>query len=244
MSGDARAGTAARTTAVTAFAVVLGLLVCAGCAGPRSLPADSAVPPEVDGSPQASAPSPSAGPSPASQRAAAGRLSYLFPVRARTSFSRFHHDYPAADVFAACRSRVVAPVRGVILEVSRRDRYRPGADNPALRGGRFWSLRGADGVRYYGSHMLAIAPHLRAGRHVRRGALLGRVGQSGNARGVGCHVHFGISPPCRRRGDWWIRRGEVRPYRFLRAWQRHVDRSPAGAVRRWHARHGCPRRPG
>jgi peptidoglycan LD-endopeptidase LytH len=176
-------------------------------------------------------------------RAAGGRRDYRFPVRGRTSYGRAHHDYPATDVFAPCRTRVVAPVGGVVLEVSRRDRYRPGPDRPALRGGRFWSLRGHDGVRYYGSHMRALAPRTRPGNRVRAGALLGRVGQSGNARGTGCHVHFGLSPVCARTGDWWVRRGVVRPFRFLRSWQRGHDLSPARAVRRWRAAHGCPRRP-
>jgi peptidoglycan LD-endopeptidase LytH len=174
---------------------------------------------------------------------AAARARHVFPVRGRTSYSRFHHDYPAADIFAACRTRVVAPTSGVVLEVSRRDRWRPGRDNPATRGGRSVSLRGVDDVRYYGSHLRAVAAGIHAGRRVRAGTLLGRVGQTGNARGVGCHLHFGLSPVCAGTGDWWIRRGTVRPFRFLRAWEHHRNLSPRHAVRRWHARHGCPRRP-
>jgi peptidoglycan LD-endopeptidase LytH len=174
---------------------------------------------------------------------AGGRLAYVFPVRGRTSYARAHHDYPATDIFAACRTRVVAPVRGVVLEVSRRDRYRPSRDNPALRGGRSWSIRGDDGVRYYGSHLRSVAERTRPGERVRAGAVLGRVGQSGNAQGTGCHLHFGISPVCAGTGDWWTRRGTVRPYRFLQAWQDGRDRSPARAVRRWRAEHGCPPRP-
>jgi peptidoglycan LD-endopeptidase LytH len=213
--------------------VVLALLVVAGCAGPG--PAAAPRPTSADREPPASA-------QPAAPTHSA-RLSYTFPVRGRTSYVRAHHDYPATDIFAGCRTRVVAPVRGVVLEVSRRDRYDPGRDNPALRGGRSWSLRGADGVRYYGSHLRSLAPWARPGRGVPAGALLGRVGQSGNARGTGCHLHFGISPVCARTGDWWVRRGTVRPYRFLRAWERGRDLSPARAVRRWRAEHGCPSRP-
>jgi peptidoglycan LD-endopeptidase LytH len=174
---------------------------------------------------------------------ALARARHLFPVRGRTSYSRFHHDYPATDIFAACGTRVVAPTAGVVLEVSRRDRWRPATDNPALRGGKSVSLRGRDHVRYYGSHLRAVATRIHAGRRVRAGTLIGRVGQSGNARGVGCHLHFGLSPVCAGTGDWWIRRGEVNPFRFLRAWQHHRNLSPRHAVRRWHARHGCPRRP-
>jgi murein DD-endopeptidase MepM/ murein hydrolase activator NlpD len=212
--------------------VVVALLIATGCAvqGPH---------PGADR--QAEAPGAS---SRARQGASTARVSYRFPVRGRTSYGRAHHDYPATDIFAACRTPVVAPAGGVLLEVSRRDRYRPGPDSPALRGGRFWSLRGDDRVRYYGSHLRSLAPGVRAGRRVHTGTLLGRVGQSGNARGTGCHLHFGISPVCAGTGDWWVRRGVVRPFRFLRAWERGRDRSPARAVRRWRAEHGCPRRPG
>ncbi|MGH3355325.1 MAG: M23 family metallopeptidase, partial [Nocardioidaceae bacterium] len=168
---------------------------------------------------------------------------YAFPVRGRTSYSRVHHDYPAADVFARCGTEVVAPTGGVVLEVMRRDRFDPDVDNPALRGGRSWSLAGDDGVRYYGSHLAAVSDRVVRGRRLRAGAHIGQVGQSGNARGSGCHLHFGLSPVCRGRGDWWVRRGTVSPYPFLRAWERGRDRSPEDAVRRWRGRHGCPDRP-
>lgn len=134
---------------------------------------------------------------------------------------------------------MVAPAGGVVLEVGRRDRYRPARDDPALRSGRFVSLGGDDHVRYYGSHLRSVAARAQPGRRVRAGDLIGRVGQSGNARGTGCHLHFGISPVCARTGDWWVRRGAVWPYRFLRAWQRDRPRSPTEAVGRWHDRHGC-----
>ncbi len=179
----------------------------------------------------------------ATRSGALARARHVFPVRGHTSFSRFHHDYPATDIFAACNTRVVAPTAGVLLEVRRVDHWRPAVDNPATRGGKSVSLRGVDHVRYYGAHLRAVASHLRPGRHVRAGALLGRVGQTGNARGIGCHLHFGLSPVCHATGDWWIRRGEVNPFRFLRAWQQHRNLSPRRAVRRWHARHGCPPRP-
>jgi murein DD-endopeptidase MepM/ murein hydrolase activator NlpD len=174
-------------------------------------------------------------------RESAGRLRYAFPVRGRTSYSRAHHDYPATDVFATCGTPTAAPVRGVVLEISRVDRYDPARDRPALRGGRFWSMRGADGVRYYGSHLRSLSSTTRPGARVRAGAMLGRVGQSGNARGTGCHLHFGISPVCAGTGDWWVRRGTVRPYRFLQAWERDRHLSPARAVRRWRATHSCRR---
>lgn len=221
---------------------VLALVLAASCAGqPGPDGPSTAAQTSVDEGPTrqpATAPQ-----SPGATGTSVGRaqrLDHRFPVRGNTSYSRAHHDYPATDIFAGCGSPAVAPVRGTVLEFGRRDRYRPRRDNPALRGGRFVSMRGADGVRYYGSHLRSVASHMRKGKRVRAGQLLGRVGQSGNARGTGCHLHFGISTVCARTGDWRVRRGVVRPYRFLRAWERGGDRSPKAAVRRWRAQHGCP----
>lgn len=162
-----------------------------------------------------------------------------FPVVGRVDFGRFHHDYPATDVFAPCGARVISPVDGTLLEVSRTDRWDPSTDRGADRGGVSFSLRGTDGVRYYGSHLRSVDAGLRAGSEVRSGDPLGRVGNTGDARGIACHLHFGLSPECRGTGDWRVRRGTVAPYPFLRSWERGGERSPAGAVRRWRVAHGC-----
>jgi peptidoglycan LD-endopeptidase LytH len=231
---------------IARLVVVLVLLAATGCAGDPPSASPATPRPSVAGDPGSPAGAetrePFTGAAAVPERRA-GRLPYVFPVRGATSYGRAHHDYPATDIFARCRTRVVAPVGGVVLEVSRRDRYRPARNDPALRGGRFFSLRGDDGVRYYGSHLRSLAGRTKPGARVRAGAMLGRVGESGNARGTGCHLHFGISPVCARAGDWWVRRGTVRPFRFLRAWERDRDLSPARAVRRWRAAHGCPPRP-
>jgi peptidoglycan LD-endopeptidase LytH len=238
-----RWGHRARTPghAVGGLLVALLLLVSAGCA---ALPSGRGG--TSDARDQSAVDTGAAGGVGSGAAAAPGALArtrHVFPVRGRTSYSRFHHDYPATDIFAACNTRVVAPTAGVVLEISRHDHWRPAVDNPATRGGKFVSLRGVDHVRYYGSHLRGVATRVHAGRHVRAGTVLGRVGQTGNARGVGCHLHFGLSPVCAGTGDWWIRRGEVNPFRFLRAWQHHRNLSPRHAIRRWHARHGCPPRP-
>jgi hypothetical protein len=53
-------------------------------------------------------------------------------------------------------------------------------------------------------------------------------------------VHFGLSPVCKGVGQWWIRRGVVWRYRFLRSWESGGNRSPARAVAAWRHEHGCP----
>lgn len=127
---------------------------------------------------------------------------------------------------------------GVVLEVNRGDDYEKATDDGALRGGLSVSILGDDGVRYYGSHLGKVSTGIRAGARVRGGQQIGTVGKTGNASA--CHLHFGISPPCQRTGDWWNRRGVVWPYPFLDAWRAGKNLSPATKVASWQAEHGCP----
>jgi murein DD-endopeptidase MepM/ murein hydrolase activator NlpD len=158
-------------------------------------------------------------------------VAYRFPVAGcRARYGREHHDYPAADMFADRGCAFVAPVAGRVDEVTRGDRWSPASDRGADRGGRSVSLVGADGVRYYGSHLEAVAPGIAPGVRVAAGQLLGRIGDSGSARGTGTHLHFGISWPTRP-GIWWVRRGMVPPARYLDSWRDGGDLSPARAVR-------------
>lgn len=178
-------------------------------------------------------------------RSTVGRdgVARAFPFPGGASYGAAHHDYPATDVFAPCGARVVSPVDGVVLELSRRDRWSPATDRGAQRGGRFFSIEGDDGVRYYGSHLRGIRPKIRVGKRIRAGVVIGGNGRSGSAAGTPCHLHLGLSPVCAGRRDWWIRRGVVSPYEFLRSWERDGSRSPKRAVRGWKRTHGCPQAP-
>ena len=165
-------------------------------------------------------------------------LHYVFPVTGCTaSPSSSHHDYPASDIFTKKGCRFVAVVAGRVDEVSYVDRWSPSHNSGALRGGRSVSIVGDDGVRYYGSHLLRIAAGIKPGVRVHAGQLLGLIDNSGDARYTPTHVHFGISWPTRH-GIWWVRRGEVWPQSYLRAWRNHRNLSPAPEVRRVHARMG------
>jgi murein DD-endopeptidase MepM/ murein hydrolase activator NlpD len=177
----------------------------------------------------------------AGDAAAASRFKYVFPVVGHAGYARRHHDYPATDIIADCGLRVVSAVDGVVLEVSRVDLFNQGVRNGSTRGGKFVTIRGDDGVRYYGSHMLSVARGIKPGVRVSAGQKLGRVGQTGRA-GV-CHLHFGISPVCAGTGDWWLRRGVVWPWPYLDSWRKsdpskHL--SPRPEVRRWREANGCP----
>jgi peptidoglycan LD-endopeptidase LytH len=156
---------------------------------------------------------------------------YRFPVAGcRVDYGRSHHDYPATDLFAARGCAFVAPVDGRVDEVATADRWSAASDQGAERGGRSVSMVGVDGVRYYGSHLEAIAAGIAPGVRVRAGRLLGRVGNSGSARATAVHLHFGISWPTRP-GVWWVRRGVLYPWRYLDSWRAGGNLSPARAVR-------------
>lgn len=167
---------------------------------------------------------------------------YAFPVvpAGAVRYGRTHHDYPATDAFAPCGSAVVAVVPGVISETSEEDVWDPKTDDPALRGGLSVTLVGDDGVRYYGSHLQTVVRS--AGDRVAAGDPLGTVGETGNAAGTGCHLHFGISPPCGV-GDWRVRRGTISPAPYLDSW-RSADptASPRDEIADWRAAHpaDCP----
>jgi peptidoglycan LD-endopeptidase LytH len=166
-------------------------------------------------------------PDPATPSVQIGRRQHGFPVPGcqAASYGPTHHDYPATDIFVVRGTRFLAVTSGIVEGVSRIDRWKPNLDRAWTRGGRFVSLVGDDGVRYYGSHLLSVAAGIGPGDRVRVGQLLGFTGQSGNARLSVPHLHFGISHPTTPT-DWMTRRGEVWPYRYLRAWCAGRDPTP------------------
>ncbi len=154
------------------------------------------------------------------------QLTYVFPVQgAKVDYGSSHHDYPATDIFCAEGSRFVAPTSGVIDFTSPVDRWSPASDDPAIRGGISVAMIGDDGVRYYGSHLSALADGITPGVRVEAGQLLGLTGKSGNARNTPPHLHFGISHPTTP-DDWQVRRGQVSPFPYLQAWQRGENMTP------------------
>jgi murein DD-endopeptidase MepM/ murein hydrolase activator NlpD len=231
--------------------LVLGAALVAGCDGPvpgavagPTTPVPAVTPTPTAGSTGSA--SPTVGPTPAPTRpprtAPPRAHRYVFPVSGNVSYAREHHDYPATDIIAACGSPVRAVTDGVVLEVSRVDRWDPATDDGADRGGLFVSLAGDDGVRYYGAHLRSVAAGVRKGVRVTAGEIVGRVGDTG--RSGACHLHLGLSPPCARVGDWWVRRGVVPPWSYLDSWRKGGRRSPVSAVTTWRKAHGCPDSPG
>ena len=155
---------------------------------------------------------------------------YVFPVAGCTvNYAHAHHDYAATDILAKAGCKFVAPINGVVDEVNRVDLWKGKTNLGIDRGGLYVSIIGADGVRYYGSHLRSIPSNIQPGLEVVAGQLLGLVGSTGSARGTASHLHFGISWPTPA-NTWWVRRGEVLPWKYLDAWKKGKDFSPVKEV--------------
>ena len=155
---------------------------------------------------------------------------YLFPVAGcEVNYARAHHDYAATDILANAGCKFVAPIAGVVDEVNRIDTWRGKENLGNTRGGLSVSIIGTDGVRYYGSHLRSIPASIQPGLTVKAGRNLGAIGASGSARGTAPHLHFGISWPTAT-NIWWVRRGEVLPWKYLDAWKAGKDLSPVKEV--------------
>ncbi|MCZ7628629.1 MAG: M23 family metallopeptidase [Microthrixaceae bacterium] len=199
----------------------------------RSTAPNSSGPPTTGSTPPESTTSTSAATTepPPTSAATPKEPEYAFPIQpaAGVAYDPSHHDYPAADMFAECGTEVVAPHAGVIQDVSHQDRWSSSHDTPRLQGGLSFSIVGDDGVRYYGSHLESIDPAVRPGARVATRQRIGTVGDTGNAKGTGCHLHFGISTPCGP-GDVLRRRGRVLaaglPRRMARGHTGVTGRSP------------------
>ncbi len=165
---------------------------------------------------------------------------YTFPIAGCTyTYARAHHNYPATDILTHIGCSFVAPTAGVIDEVNRVDRFSWKTNKGADRGGLSISMIGDDGVRYYGSHLSAIPSNIVPGFRVSPGDLLGKTGNSGDARGTTPHLHFGISWPTPSATNiWWVRRGELYPWPFLDAWKAGKDLSPASSVAKLRKKFG------
>ena len=157
---------------------------------------------------------------------------YTFPVAGCTvTYSKYHHDYPASDIFGKKGCAFVSPVAGVVDEVNTVDKWSGKTNLGADRGGLSISILGDDGLRYYGSHLSKIEANIVPGYKVATGEKLGEIGSTGSARGTKPHLHFGISYPTEK-GIWWVRRGvglekgKTSPWKYLQAWQVGKDLKP------------------
>ncbi|HEV2150100.1 MAG TPA: M23 family metallopeptidase, partial [Longimicrobiaceae bacterium] len=134
-------------------------------------------------------------------------------------------EHAAIDIHAPRGTPVVAAADGTILRL-----------HSGARGGIAVYQLGADGrTRYYYAHLDRYAEGLELGDRVRRGEVIGYVGDTGNAAPGDFHLHFSVVvlEDARR---WW-EGAALNPYPLLRASARRAfgiaPRSPA-------ARSGLP----
>lgn len=109
---------------------------------------------------------------------------YAFPVQGYQGQVQLHwgEDRGASDIFAPAGTPVVAMVDGTIESAGYSE-----------IGGNNVTLRGKDGNLYYMAHLIGT-PLVKAGQQVTQGTPLGGVGDTGNAKGKGAHLHIGIGP--------------------------------------------------
>lgn len=91
--------------------------------------------------------------------------------------------HEGVDLFARRGSKVVAAAPGLVV-------WR----GTTKRGGRVVYTLGRRGALLYYAHLDGFAPDIGPGDLVARGAPLGTVGDSGNARGTQPHLHFEARP--------------------------------------------------
>ena len=171
----------------------------------------------------------------ASGQSAVAEPKRVFPIeeskKCAVKYAQYHHDYPATDIITKKGCAFLAPIDGTVDEVSRKDRWSGKTNRGQDRGGLFVSIIGSDGVRYYGSHLSEVAVGIEPGVPVIAGQILGKVGDTGSARGTSPHLHFGLSWPTKK-GDWKIRRGALLPYKYLKSWQKGGNLSPVDAIKK------------
>ncbi|WP_432931814.1 M23 family metallopeptidase [Microbispora sp. CA-135349] len=143
---------------------------------------------------------------------------YAFPVKGcRASYARKLLVLPKTVIWARKGCAFVSPVDGVVQEVNVNNLWSPSTDRGPDREGRFVTVKGEDGVLYLGGHLDSVEEGIKPGTKVKAGQALGRVGNSGNARDTASNLYFAISWPVSSQ-YWWVRRGVVRPWPYLDAW--------------------------
>jgi peptidoglycan LD-endopeptidase LytH len=147
----------------------------------------SAIRPLATGDPRPAPPAPSA---PASAPGAAARL--LIPVQgvAATSLvDTYEHArgegrrHDAIDIMAPRGTPVLAAADGVVMKLFQSD----------LGGTTLYQLASDDRTIYYYAHLDRYAPRMSEGRMLRRGEVLGYVGNTGSAGPGNYHLHFEVS---------------------------------------------------
>lgn len=115
-----------------------------------------------------------------------------FPVAGAANFSHdwglprwtpTPHLHQGTDIFAAFGTPIVTSESGTVI-----------AKNTVGAGGISAWVRGDSGMAYYYAHMQGWVKGLSVGQRVEKGAIIGFVGNSGNAEDGSSHLHFEMHP--------------------------------------------------
>ncbi len=97
----------------------------------------------------------------------------------------YYHRHEGTDIFALSGTPVVAVVDGVVEKVG----------TAPLGGIKLWLRSPGDNWTYYYAHLSGYGPGIANGARVKKGDVLGFVGNTGNARGTPPHLHFETHVP-------------------------------------------------
>jgi murein DD-endopeptidase MepM/ murein hydrolase activator NlpD len=148
---------------------------------------------------------------------------YVFPVYGPSSFTdtfgAFRGDVSGGwhhgdDIFAPLGAPILAVASGTVFSVGWNE----------IGGNRLW-LRDGQGNLFYYAHLSAFSPLAVNGNRVNAGAVLGFVGNTGDAEGTPYHLHFEIHPVALLGLGY---DGAVNPTSYLLAWKHLQDVSFAG----------------
>jgi hypothetical protein len=140
---------------------------------------------------------------------------YVFPVYGASSYSDTF-GAPRADVAWHHGDDIFAPLGAPLLAVADGTVFSVGWNH--LGGYRLW-LRDEAGNQFYYAHLSAYSPLAVNGNHVQAGAVLGFVGNTGDAVGTPYHLHFEVHPKSLLYLGY---DGAVDPTQYLDAW-RHLQ---------------------
>jgi Peptidase family M23 len=150
---------------------------------------------------------------------------FVFPVGGGpeiVSVAHDHHDYPAADIAAPTGTPLYALADSTVVNAFPEDGGRCGIG---------LTLQLEDGTNFVYCHLSYLEPHVVAGAALAAGALVGRVGSTGNSTGPHLHLAFVPSTKYPQEQPWFQAYAGI-AFRWQDAPtpERSVLRSTPGAV--------------
>ena len=120
------------------------------------------------------------------------KAGFAFPVKAPYSFVNTflapragYRKHEGVDIFAISGTPVLSVVNGVIEQ--------KGVNG--LGGNKLWVRSPSDNWSYYYAHLSGYASGISNGTRVRKGQVIGYVGNTGNAKTTPSHLHFETHVP-------------------------------------------------